>query len=88
MRKTIAVEHVIDFANNALATVLESEDTGGADRRWGIIGVVESVLIETGNYHGFRYLGSEYAKEGEPTERPGTPLRKGYDETRRAYYTD
>jgi len=89
-RKTIAVAAIIRTANDSLAHIVEepyeeAPDIGVA-RRWGIIGMVESVLFATDNYRGYGYLASEFAAEGEPTARPGTVLREGYDETRRRYF--
>jgi hypothetical protein len=82
-RSTIPVETVRDFANAALAIVIDTDtytDLEGPSRRWGIIGMVESVLLTTGNYKGYRYLASEYAPEGSPSV-----LREGFDPTRRCY---
>lgn len=41
--------------------------------------LLETVLHETGNYLGFRYLPSELSPNG-------TQLRRGADESRREYY--
>lgn len=64
-RKTINVEWVRGRANRYLADCPELS----ADTRKGICSMVEGILMETGNYKGFRYL------DGYPCE----------DETRRYY---
>ena len=50
-RKTISVDLVVDKANAMLAT-----STCSAEVRQGVINLLEDILMETGNYKGFRYL--------------------------------
>jgi hypothetical protein len=71
MRKTFEVEELKKRVNHALANT-ESE-VNNADYRRGLMGLLETVLHDTGNYRGFRYLETPYV-EGET------------DETRVAYY--
>tara|TARA_S200002703_G_C3675012_1_gene207303 strand:- start:166 stop:438 length:273 start_codon:yes stop_codon:yes gene_type:complete len=51
-RKTIRVETVIDWANNYLATT----DDQHSERRRGVLAMLDTILHETGNYQGFRYI--------------------------------
>lgn len=76
-RKTVPVDDVTMLANVALGVVIEN-DLDGMSRRRGIIGMVESVLFNTGNYRGYRYLPSELDADGA--------LIYGYDDTRRWYF--
>lgn len=66
MRKTIEVAKVLALANAAFRNSAPDRK----EAREGIASLLEAVLMETGNYKGFRYL------EGWPTD----------DETRREYY--
>jgi hypothetical protein len=74
-RKTVSVEYVKERANTFLAT---SDDSMAGMRR-GMAALLESVLFETGNYKGFRYLSTEWDESTET-------LREGYDDTRREYH--
>lgn len=73
-RKTTDVTVVKENANRLLAN--SSDDR--RDFRNGVIALVETVLLETDNYHGFKYLPSEFYKNGI--------LREEYDQTRVEYY--
>ena len=53
-RKTINVEFVLARANAYLAS-----DDSTADGRESICGIIDSVLMEAGQYSGFRYLDVE-----------------------------
>lgn len=78
-RKTISVEAVKALVNRRL----DALDTSKEQRRE-LGHLLESVLHQTGNYKGFRYLPSEHAEE--PPYAPGTThLKPGYDDTRRSY---
>lgn len=66
-RKTVTVEALKDRVNGML---LNSRDDMRAERS-ALAVLLESVLMETGNYHGFRY------RDGNNGET---------DDTRRAYY--
>ena len=58
-RKTIEVGKILKMANAFLA----AKNTT-ADEREGVCALLETVLFETGNYMGFRYLeGSDYPEE-------------------------
>lgn len=71
-RKTYPVADLIDHANR----VIDHAKT--MDERRAVAHLLESVLHETGNYKGFRYLSSELNDDGR--------LRDGYDDTNRYYY--
>ena len=58
-RKTIKVEKVLDVVNEYLAA---SNST--PDGREGACGLLETLLFETGNYGGFRYLEQEHDQDG------------------------
>ena len=55
-RKTIPVERLIDIVNNMLAADADLVSDKTTNRRIGAMTVLETVLHETGNYRGFRYL--------------------------------
>lgn len=76
-RKTVSVESVRESVNKALAS-----SYGNADTRRGAIGVLETILFDTGKYLGFRYL----ATEMQAPDAEGNVMRPGYDDTRRWYY--
>jgi hypothetical protein len=78
-RKTVPVADLVDRANRMLAA-----DGSTPEGRAAIAVMVESVLLDTGNYRGFSYLPSEYLPAEEQT--PGHVLRDGMDHTRRYYY--
>ena len=67
VRKTISVEAVKENANR----MLRDSDTTAKDGRIGIFSLLERILFDTGNYHGFRHI----QVNGEK-----------YDATRRYYY--
>lgn len=72
-RKTIEVETVRELVNRFIAKSAE----GGLseDGRQILATLIEAVLMQTGNYHGFRYLdGWEAVQAGE------------YDESARHYH--
>lgn len=71
-RKTIRVEAVKDRVN----TMLEVQTSPDARRAVALL--LESVLLATDNYRGFKYQSSEINEDGT--------LRDGYDDTRRRYY--
>ena len=51
-RKTISVKRVLDFANNMLANSADDQ----VQARHAVAGMIEDVLMDTGNYKGFRFL--------------------------------
>lgn len=55
-RKTVSVEYVRSQANMMLRQSVPEWDR----ERVAIAGLVENVLMETGNYRGFRYLDVTY----------------------------
>lgn len=72
-RKTIDVSAVKDRAN----TMLYVQSTPDARRAVAVL--LESVLMATGNYKGFKYHDTEW-------DETAGKLRDGYDDTRRYYY--
>ena len=59
-RKTISVSSLKQKVNKMLAL-----STGRHSERFGMIQVLESILHETGNYRGFRYLTEREVPTGE-----------------------
>jgi len=59
-RKTIDVEDLVNTVNHILRS-----HVGSAEKRQGMMNVVEYVLHKTGNYKGFRYLMSDEVPAGE-----------------------
>lgn len=60
MRKTIKVEDFKNTINAMLKDTVCPEDV-----RRGLIASLESVLLETGNYNGFKYLLEHEVPEGQ-----------------------
>lgn len=54
-KKTINVDLVLEFANSQLK---RTDEDANAEFKSGIITMIEKILHETGNYHGFLYLDS------------------------------
>ena len=75
MRKTFRVEGFIVKVN----TMIAATNDDMAAERLALATVLESVLLETGNYHGFNYLLTEWTEEGT--------LRPDADRSRRRYYS-
>ncbi len=50
MRKTVAVEDLIVWANNMLADESKSDDF-----KWGVIAILNRAQHKTGTYNGFNY---------------------------------
>lgn len=69
-RKTINVEYLKNWAN----VMLEGDDQENRKVRLGVCLMLEEVLMETGNYNGFKYL--EQYDISNPK----------FDSTRRYYY--
>ena len=67
-RKTVNVDQILFKANRALATMAEGNDP---QFRNGVIAMLESILMDTGNYHGFRWTDGANGR---------------HDHTRRFYY--
>lgn len=61
-RKTIPVTELVDLVND----MLKLSEAGRADIRRGAINVLEQVLFNTRNYHGFRYLLKDEVISGNP----------------------
>jgi hypothetical protein len=74
-RKTIPVGWLREKVNTFLAL----SDDPMVEQRKGAAFVLETVLFETNNYKGFKYLSSEWDASKED-------LRDGYDDSRRSYY--
>lgn len=75
-RKTVDVALVKERAN----FFLTNPDGSPAERR-GVANILETVLHESGNYHGFRYADPTAQRTPEGYLITGT-----YDDTRRCYY--
>jgi hypothetical protein len=60
-RKTIEV----DFCRNLANTILIA-DFSSKEERVAIMIFIEKILMESGNYNGFRYLSESEVKEGNP----------------------
>jgi len=82
-RKTVSVEALRAKINARLA-----DETTGSAPRMALASLLESVLMDSGNYRGFNYLGwlnggcSAWEAAGEPEDK--TPFIG--DETRRVYF--
>ena len=83
-RKTVSVDYLCKLVNDRLALsddalhpyVIHDGDTPAQAFRKGVASLIESVLLETGNYKGFLYLDLLRAHE----------QGDAVDGTRRAYY--
>lgn len=78
-RKTVPVEDLIERVNR----MIDLARTPG--ERTTLAVLLESVLMDTGNYNGFQYLPSEFLP-GDEQARTGKVLRDDFDDTRRHYY--
>ena len=67
-RKTFNVSELVDLVNG----ICKDSDPSREDVRQGAMNVLETVLHESGNYKGFRYLLAE-----ETTGRPGVNYKDG-----------
>lgn len=82
MRKTIAIKDLLVRVNNMLAN-----STCSSEVRQGMMGVLESVLHDTGNYKGFRYLAQAEVPAGHlPGIQQGEEKFANTDKTRVCYY--
>lgn len=63
MRKTIKVDDILKMINGQLAA-----EGSTPDGREAICGLLESILFQTGNYQGYRYLDTSEI-EGNGTRR-------------------
>jgi len=68
-RKTITVDTLRELINRSLAVSHCSQD-----RRQGKIDILESILHDTGNYKGFRYLSGDSVPMGKL---PGVNYKDG-----------
>jgi hypothetical protein len=83
-RKTADVAGIRDAANTMLR---DSDDSDSArEGRIGISVLLERILHDTGNYHGFRYLPTDGRCYCGDEVFAHEPQCTGRDETRRAYY--
>lgn len=80
-RKTIQVDTLRDKVNE----MLRAPD-GSREGRVALTVLIESVLVDTGNYHGFQYLTSEWLPEEYRDYASGKMLKPDHDDTRRFYY--
>lgn len=74
-RKTIPVARVKEIANNILANSTEDYPP---ESRLAIAGMLEIVLMETGNYHGYGYVPGVYDFDQDPPELIGDESRRKY----------
>lgn len=72
-RKTIEIDRLRTMIN----TMLEQSKDELTEGRTALAGLLETALMETGNYKGFRYLQTEWDDQGLP---------HFGDETRRHYH--
>lgn len=87
-RKTVSVEFLKDYVNKSLA-----HEFGTKEQRHGMCLVLETALMETGNYRGFQYLD---ARQVPPGHAPGVNMDErfedydtrfeGCDDSRRFYF--
>jgi len=83
-KKTFKVAKLLNMVNN-----MNQSEYGDASMRMGVNTVLENVLMDTGNYHGFLYLTSRDVPEGA---KPGIIFGEDGsdnqypDESRRCYY--
>ncbi len=70
VRKTMNVEDLKNYANNQLSTSIRYErqkdslENIDAEFRKGVMAMIEAVLMDTGNYKGFRYLAIDEVPTG------------------------
>ena len=86
-KKTLSVAKLVKKYNDVLL-----QSTCTAQERQGMIYVVESVLFETDNYKGFRYLSKDEVPggcvPGIHFDEKGEPIFVDTDSTRRKYYIE
>jgi hypothetical protein len=87
-RKTMNVEDLRNYANNQLSTSIRYErqkhmiENIDAEFRKGVMAMIESVLMDTGNYKGFRYLAVDEVPAGcTPGIRRDRGAEKQFDGT-------
>lgn len=61
--KTIKVETVLNYANKQLK---RTDEFANENFKAGVIAMIESVLMETGNYNGFMFLDGNDTEFGTP----------------------
>lgn len=88
-RKTIEISKLAEMAND----ILKNSGADYADIRQGTINLIESALMETGNYRGFRYLDeTEVSANAKPGIRDTASITRNQDNfrdtdsTRRYYF--
>jgi len=74
-RKTIPVERVKELVNGMLE---RSADDVSPDSRLMVASLLETILMETGNYHGFGYLPGVIDFDKNPPEVIGDESRRRY----------
>jgi hypothetical protein len=83
-RKTVDIRKIVQIANGIL-----SQRGGTAESRYTVITMLDSILLEAGQYKGYRYLTPmEVHPEDEPgifPSRDADKMFSGTDCTRRAY---
>ncbi len=78
-KKTVKVRPIVTSANAGLRNNLGDEPEARGIRL-GIIGMVEPVLMTSGNYNGFYYVDSDGNRSVGPFGGPD------FDDTKRLYY--
>ena len=82
-RKTIDIQPILDYANGFL-----SAKGGSVESRYGVICMIEAVLMNANRYRGYRYLDQQQLSEEDlPGIRMDNPSAyfKNTDDTRRHY---
>ena len=76
-RKTAEIKPIIDRANRMLA--MPESDINNYSARMAVCWMLDSILLDTGNYLGFQYQASEFANDDH------TLLKRDHDDSRRIY---
>ena len=93
-RKTINVEKIKEWANEQLESERSMKDASeiavGRGYRHGIMNMIEDVLMSTGNYKGYRYLGQDEVPKGHlpgiKRNHRDEPVFENTDNTRVRYF--
>jgi len=78
--------NIDDFRHRANETLASS--TGSADQRQGIMWAIEHVLLDTGNYRGFRYLTANEVPAGHVPGINISPIDGQHMEDHEARFTN
>ena len=80
-KKTVNVQEIKDELNSILA----NSDASLVDFREGILTSLESILLRSNNYQGFKYLSAREVSDGKPGIREDNNFYDT-DPTRRRYF--